>query len=127
VTDQEFLDAFKAGRISPGEFHHRDHLRLAFLQVQRLGPGPAATAVAEGIRSFAAAHGQQRLYHETLTRFWVRIVAHASAATFEKTLERHPQLLDKELPLRHWRRETLFGEPARVGWLEPDLAPLPFS
>ena len=28
--------------------------------------------------------------------------------------------------LRHWRRETLFGVDARRGWVEPDLAPLPF-
>jgi hypothetical protein len=126
VTDQEFLDAFQAGRISPSEFHHRDHLRLAFLQVRRLGLEPAAAVVAAGIRGFATARGQHRLYHETLTRFWIRIVAHASAPTFEETLERHPQLLDKELPLRHWRRETLFGEAARGAWLEPDIAPLPF-
>lgn len=28
--------------------------------------------------------------------------------------------------LAHWRRETLFGVPARRGWIEPDLVPLPF-
>lgn len=28
--------------------------------------------------------------------------------------------------LSHWRRDTLFGVAARRGWVEPDLAPLPF-
>lgn len=28
--------------------------------------------------------------------------------------------------LAHWRRELLFSVPARRGWIEPDLAPLPF-
>ncbi len=29
--------------------------------------------------------------------------------------------------LDHWRRETLFAVTARRGWVEPDLAPLPFQ
>lgn len=28
--------------------------------------------------------------------------------------------------LDHWRRDTLFAVAARRGWVEPDLAPLPF-
>jgi len=126
MTDVEFLDAFESGALSTAQFHHRDHLRLAWLQVDRLGLEGAAAAVSAGIRGFAAEHGLDRLYHETLTRFWVRIVAHAAAPTFEETLNRHPLLLDKGLPLRHWSREVLFGDAARAAWVEPDLAPLPF-
>jgi hypothetical protein len=126
VTDQDFLDAFENGRLSTADFHHRDHLRLAWVQVDKLGLEGGAAAVSAGIRGFAAAHGLDRLYHETLTRFWVRIVAHAAEPTFEETLERHPLLLHKELPLRHRSRETLFGDAARASWVEPDLAPLPF-
>jgi len=125
MTDQEFLHAFESGRIPPAEFHHRDHLRLAWVQVRKLGAEQAAGAVAEGIERFAGAHGQHRLYHETLTRFWVRIVAHCSQPTFEATLERHPMLLSKDLPLRHWSRDALFSDAARAAWLEPDLLPLP--
>ena len=126
MTDQEFLRAFEEGRIRPSEFHHRDHLRLAWLRVRQLGLAGAAAAVPADSRAFAARHGADRLYHETLTRFWVRIVAHASSPTFDATLEQHPLLLDKELPLRHWARETLFGPAARSGWVDPDLRPLPF-
>jgi len=126
MTDVEFLDAFESGALSTAQFHHRDHLRLAWLQVDRLGLEGAAAAVSAGIRGFAAEHGLDRLYHETLTRFWVRIVAHAAAPTFEETLNRHPLLLDNGLPLRHWSREVLFGDAARAAWVEPDLAPLPF-
>ena len=48
------------------------------MQVKELGADEAGAAVADGIRRFAAARGQDRLYHETLTRFWVRIVAHCA-------------------------------------------------
>ena len=79
-----------------------------------------------GLEAGAAAHWLARLYHETLTRFWVRVVAHVAAPTFEAALARHALLLDQELPLRHWRLKPLIGDPARAGWVEPDLAPLPF-
>src|SRR5260221_13351544 len=127
MTDHEFLHAFESGRLSPSEFHHRDHLRLAWLQVSRLGLEAGSAAVAGGIRRFAEAHGQHRLYHETLTRFWVRIVAHASQPTFGATLARHPMLLRKDLPLAHWSRDTLYGDAARSAWVQPDLMPLPFA
>ncbi len=127
MTDHEFLHAFDNGRLSPSEFHHRDHLRLAWLQVSRLGLEAGSAAVAGGIRRFAEAHGQHRLYHETLTRFWVRIVAHASQPTFGATLARHPMLLRKDLPLAHWSRDTLYGDAARSAWVQPDLMPLPFA
>eukprot|EP01040_Poterioochromonas_malhamensis_P025285 gene25284-biopygen9863 len=32
---------------------------------------------------------------------------------------------DKDWPLRHWRRDTLFSVAARRGWVAPDLEPLP--
>src|ERR1700716_536210 len=115
MTDQEFLDAFQGGHLSPANFHHRDHLRLAWLEVNSLGLEAGLAAVAGGIRRFATAHGQPPLYPETLTRFWVRIVAHASRNTFTETLEAHPVLLGKDLPLAHWSRETLYGDAARAG------------
>ena len=127
MTDQQFLHAFESGHLSPAGFHHRDHLRLAWLEVDRLGLEAGAAAVAGGIRRFAEANGLHRLYHETLTRFWVRIVAHASEETFDATLERHPMLLQKDLPLRNWTRETLYGDAAREAWIEPDMTPLPFA
>ena len=125
MTDQEFLHAFESGHLSPAEFHHRDHLRLAWLEVDRLGLEAGAAAVASGIRRFATAHGHHRLCHETLTRFWVRIVAHASRETFAATPESHPMLLRKDLPLRHWSPPTLYREEPRVGRIRPHLAPLP--
>jgi hypothetical protein len=57
----------------------------------------------------------------------VRIVAHASRSTLAETLEAHPMLLHKDLPLQHWSRATLYGDAAREAWIEPDLAPLPFA
>ena len=130
MTDDEFLRAFSACTLGNHEFRHRDHLRLAWLQVRRLGPEAAAEAVAQGISRFAATHGATAKYHDTMTRFWVRIVAHMAEARpdiddFDRFLEAFPSLLDKSLPFRHWERETMLSPAARLAWVEPDVLPLP--
>lgn len=130
MTDDEFLRAFADGTIANHEFRHRDHLRLAWLQVTRLGTEDAAEAVTQGIRRFAAAQGVPDKYHETMTQFWVRVVAYMATARpdldeFDLFLEAFPQLLDKGLPLRHWERETLMSPAARAAWVEPDVLPMP--
>jgi hypothetical protein len=130
MTDDEFLRAFAECRLGNHEFRHRDHLRLTWLQVRRLGPTAAARAISHGIRQFAVAHGATTKYHETMTQFWVKIVAHSIGARpditdFDGFLEAFPLLLDKYLPFQHWDRETMLGIEARAAWVEPNLLPLP--
>jgi hypothetical protein len=130
MTDDDFVAAFQTGRLSPASFHHRDHLRLAWCLIRRSGAAAATTMITVGIRRFATQHGQADKYHETLTRFWVRIVSHLidtrpDIAAFERFLEAYPQLLDKALPYRHWSRETMQSQAARARWVEPDLLALP--
>jgi hypothetical protein len=132
LTDDAFLHAFFSGQLANSDFHHRDHLRLAWLLTRRQGPSDAEATVVEGIRRFAAAHGHAERYHDTMTRFWVRLVAHAvdhrpQITDFDEFLAAHPLLLDKNTPLRHWSREVLFGADARAAWQEPDQVALPFS
>ncbi len=132
MTDDDFVRAFLDGSLPPAEFHHRDHLRLSWVLIRRLGLAAAASAIATGIQRFAARHGQSQKYHETLTQFWVRIVGHMVEARpdigdFAAFLATFPQLLDKDLPYRHWRRETMNSARARAGWVEPDLVALPLS
>ncbi len=67
-----------------------------------------------------------------MTRFWTWSVGHAITAkpavdSFDAFLRAFPLLLDKSLPLRHWRRETIFTPQARAGWVEPDLRALASS
>lgn len=130
MTDDDFLQAFARGTIANSDFRHRDHLRLAWLQVRRLGCEGALLNITAGIRHFAEAHGASGKYHETMTRFWVRVVAHMVAARpdiddFARFLDAFPQLLDKELSLRHWERATLMSPQARAMWVEPDVLPMP--
>ena len=131
AADDHFLAAFTAGEIANQDFHHRDHLRLAWIQIRRLGLRRALEAVTAAIRQFAAGHGHGDRYHETMTRFWLLVVAtgisrHPTLA-FDELLAVAPHLLDKNLPYRHWSRERMGSEDARQRWVEPDLRLMPAS
>jgi len=131
AADDHFLAAFTAGEIANQDFHHRDHLRLAWIQIRRLGLRRALEAVTAAIRQFAAGHGHGDRYHETMTRFWLLVVAMGisrhSTLAFDELLAAEPHLLDKNLPYRHWSRERMGSEDARQRWVEPDLRLMPAS
>ena len=67
LDDPAFLEAFESCRLRSDQFHHRDHLRLAWLYVQRYPLGEALDRFAAGLRRLAAAFGKAALYHETIT------------------------------------------------------------
>src|SRR2546422_685581 len=75
AADEAFVAAFHAHQLSNEGFHHRDHLRLAWVQIRRLGLEQAAEVVTNGIRRFASHHGSAERYNDTMTRFWLRVVA----------------------------------------------------
>ena len=131
MNDDDFLRAFLRGWPTEERFGHYEHLRLAWLVIERHGPEPAAEIVGDGLRRMAAAQGKAVLYNETMTRFWIRLIAHVRDAkqplsSIDDAIERAPFLTDKNLPLQHWSRTAMFGPEGRARWVEPDLAPLPF-
>lgn len=130
MTDDEFITAFLSGTLAESQFHHRDHLRLTWLLLRRHGRERGGQILADGIRQFAAAHGQTTRYHETMTHFWLWLVDHIRKSrpqldSFEEFLKAYPPALDKNLPFRHWSKETMMSPAARAAWVEPDLLPLP--
>jgi hypothetical protein len=131
TPDDEFLRAFFDLTLPNSQFHHRDHLRLAWLAVRRHSAVSAEEVVAKGIQRFAEHHSHGPAYHDTMTRFWVRLVAHVVSdrpeiVDFEEFVATYPRLLDKNAPLRHWSREAMFAPDARAAWRNPDLVALPF-
>ena len=131
AADEQFLAAFTAGEIANQDFHHRDHLRLAWIQISRLGLPHASEAVTAAIRQFAARHGHGDRYHETMTRFWLRVVGMGitrhPTLPFDELLAAEPHLLDKNLPYRHLSPDRMGSDDARQQWVEPDLRLMPAS
>ncbi|MBV8523159.1 MAG: flavin reductase [Acetobacteraceae bacterium] len=129
LDDDEFIATFEQGGFDAGAFRHQAHIRMAWLYVRRLGSEAAIHRVAAGIQQLAKAHGTETVYHDTMTRAWVYIVADAIAkspsASFTEFVAQNPQLLEKQLLLEYYSPAVLSSSQARATWVAPDLAPIP--
>lgn len=127
--DGEFLAAFEGLGFPPSRFRHRDHVRTAWAYTTRLGREEAEARVSSGVHRLATAAGAASKYHETLTRAWVRAVAHFASRgpteSFEDFIRAWPQLLRTDLLLAHYEAHTLGSAEARSVWVEPDKTPIP--
>jgi hypothetical protein len=96
MTDDAFVDAFESGTLPPGSFHHRDHVRLTWLYLERYGREQAERRLCEGLRAFAARVGKPGKFDGPLTTGWVEAIdrARAGCRSFEDLVERRPELLD---------------------------------
>ena len=127
MTDTEFARAFERGAVPHEQFHHLEHLRLAWVYLHEAGSADrAADTMAARLRAFAAAAGRPQKYHQTRTEFWLRLLADArgrftAPCDFAEVARKFPRLLEKTLPAMFYSSERLHSEEARMGWLAPDL------
>jgi len=112
-------------------FGHRQHVHLTWLAVRRYGTDAAIGIVSDGIQRTARYAGAPQKFNATVSRAWVELVGHhadhTETAEFDGFVHQHPALLDKKLLTRFYRPSTLASDPARTGWVEPDLAPFPWK
>ena len=132
MNDAEMAAAMAEITGPEGSFRHRQHVQLAFWAVRRYGMPAATDRICAWIRTVAAYQHAPQKYHHTVSQAWTELVAHhlaeAPACTdFDEFAERNQALLDKRLLTRHYRSATLAGQPARTGWVSPDLIPFPWS
>ena len=129
MTDEAFARAFERGDVTPAQFDHTAHVRVAWVYLNESASSDEALArMRDAIRRFAAAAGASQKYHETITVFWMRLLegvrARGAAGELADVLAAHPELADKNLPLQYYSRDRLFSDEARVAWIEPDLLSL---
>lgn len=118
-----------------GGFGHYQHVHLAFLTAREHGTPAAVGKVSGWIRHLAAYQKAPQKYNATMTRAWTEIVGHhveadrsaGQTGEFADFARRHPALLDKRLLSRHYSAAVLANQAARAGWVEPDVAPFPWS
>ena len=129
-SDEDFLRAFEDLSLPVELFHHREHIRVAWLYLKSSDASRAAERMSASIRRFANHHGATQKYHHTLTLAWMRLVAAALVETpedysFAQFLAANPELGDKNVLGKYYSNELLQTTAAREGWVEPDLQPLP--
>ncbi len=126
VAEKRFFEDFESGELPANKFHHRDHIRLAWIYLREFPVTEALGRFASGLRRFAEVNSQPRLYHETIT--WTFLLAiHERMAicpheSFETFAADNQDLFDWPSPLleRYYRKETLSSELAKRVFVLPD-------
>jgi hypothetical protein len=129
MTDVELTRALERGEIANKDFRHASHLHVAWVYLaESSSVQEAANKMRKTLRRLAAAAGKPQKYHETITLFWVHLLAGLQAVScaerLEEVVDANPQLLEKNFPLAYYSTERLFSDEAQVSWMEPDLKPL---
>jgi len=101
------------------EFHHREHLKVAWTYLQLYEYEAAVAKMREGLLRFSAHHGKSG-YNETITIFWLRKLQAHSEDDLTEALEK----ANKDMLFRHFSRERVMSDEAKQHWIEPDLMPL---
>ena len=130
AADHVFRNDFIAGRITPAQFNHRAHVRLAYVLLIEAGVDEAAGQMRSALHAFLAHHGiDSAKYHETMTRAWILAVRHfmdraGPSASADEFIHANPELLDSKIMLTHYSAALLFSPEARSAFMEPDIQPL---
>lgn len=127
-----FIFAFHSGTFPRENWHHAEHLILALWYLLHYPETKVLELIRQQIifynQSVGIANTENSGYHETLTIFWLKIVADYLKTIPPQTdfliiLENllNSDLNNPDLPLQYYRRDRLFSVTARQTFLAPDL------
>ena len=136
MTCDALIAALEDCRLPAASFDHRAHVQAGFGYLQRHGYAGALIAMATALRRFAAHHGKQGLYHETVTAAFLALIhqrmaedlaargqaialAGAQALDWEPFAAAHPDLFAHDLLARYYPKDTLRSDLARHCFVLP--------
>jgi len=134
TDDDEFIQQFESCTFPFEQWHHRAHVKLAYLYAVRFGRDVAAQKLRDGIRAYNAANKVQDTpasgYHETMTMAWLQIIwvtiqEYGERATANEFFDFHPQLGQKKILRLFYSPELFMSARAKHEFVEPDLTMLP--
>jgi hypothetical protein len=124
-ADLAELERFARGEVDPGNFPHREHVRMAFEMLRRHDFAETVLHYSRALRAMSARAGNPQAFHQTVTIAFLSLIAErmqesAGAADFDALVRAHPELLDKAALTRWYRPERLASEAARHTFLLPE-------
>jgi len=127
VSDDELIAQFEACTLPEDQFHHADHLHLAWLYLTRFPATEAIDRFSRALRAYAVSLGKPNRYHETVTWAYLlllneRIQRTGTPSTWGQFAAAHTDLFDwkNSILLTYYRKETLHSEVARLVFVMPD-------
>ena len=128
MTGDDLIERFERG-LEPGEeFHHGDHVRLAFAYLCWYPVLEALEKFAGALKRFAAARGKPQLYNETITCAYFFLIRERMAGFegvgWEEFSCRNSDLLTWKdgILSRYYSEGTLTSDLARRVFVLPDKA-----
>ena len=124
---REVVGKFERCEYTPEEFTHGHHLTVACWLLCTMPEEEALDRMRQALLRFTAHHGKQG-YHETITRFWMRLLVTslqqlpACTTRVQKVNHAVQSFPSKDLLFEYYTRERVMSESARREWIEPDLA-----
>jgi hypothetical protein len=129
MHSSELFDRFVDTTLPAGEFHHQQHVEVAWLFIQKFGMPAALREFSDAIKRFADAKGATGLYHETITWAFLLIIAErqarCGAVTWDDFAAANADLLvwKPSILERYYSSEVLKSDLARKVFVFPDRGP----
>ena len=134
MDDELFLRQFESCSLPLTSWHHREHVKVAYLYLRKYPLQIAGDRMGEGIRTLNNKHqvveGPTSGYHETMTQAWLRLIActmavYGSRNSADDFFDFHPQLSQKKALRFFYSPERLLLPEAKTHFLQPDLTGFP--
>ena len=123
----DLLDRFVDTTLPADQFHHRQHVEVAWMFVRDHGMPAALSEFTAAIKRFADAKGATGLYHQTITWAFLLLIAERQgrrpATTWQEFESANGDLLAWKPSIleRYYSKELLASDLARRTFLMPDL------
>ena len=122
---KEVIRKFESCEYAPAEFTHARHLTVGCWYLCTLSADEALDRMRTHLQNFSAHHGKQG-YHETITRFWIKLLDAAIQHQHEDLpilgrINAVVGLYPKEVLFDYYTRERVMSDQAKREWVEPDL------
>jgi len=124
---RELFDRFVDTTLPAAEFHHPQHVQVAWLFVQKHGMPAALSEFTAALKRFADAKGATGLYHETITWAFLLLIADRQArnplGSWDEFARANADLLQWKPSIlsRYYSKELLASDLAKRTFLMPDL------
>jgi hypothetical protein len=129
---REVVRKFESCEYAPDDFGHRRHLTVALVYLLDSTYAGALERMKQSLHRFTEHHKLSRVYHETLTVFWMRrVLAFVEQSDGGRGLallanELNDACAHSRLVFDYYTKERLDSDKARAYWLDSDLKPLDF-
>jgi hypothetical protein len=125
---ERIVSDFEACRTGKDDFHHAHHLVVAIVYLESLSLDAAVKKLREALLRFLDLHSiDTQKYNETLTVFWLEMVAlelrrlPEDSAIVDKCNSVIEVLDNPKLVSEYYSDEVLWSDEARNAFVDPDL------